>query len=190
MERAIYEKLWENTIYPKIEEMLSDNDIIFVGGQIKEKIWLTYEKYKNSVHTYMHNPNGRIDRHKVASAMLYSIIVNKPFDLKILSASERVNSTAILANEILGFNVALAIVWSFIISEANEKSDRNRIEIFENRFIFPQCQHDSYEANIYKMLYYARLNKNYDIFAFANILFLIEAYTEFVRKTELERRVF
>ena len=185
MERTTYERIWEKSIRPKINRMLAvDNDIVFIEGQVKEKIWLTYEEYKNRVHSYMHNPDGRIDRHKVASVMLYSIIINSPFEVK-LPAKREVNSSAYLANETLGFHAALAIVWSFIIEDANIKSDKNRIEIFKNGFIFPKCQHDSYEANIYKMLHYSKHNNCYDIFAFAHILFLLEAYTEFVKKTEL-----
>ena len=81
MELATYDYLWANSIKPKIDRMLSsDDDIFFVEGQVKEKIWLTYEDYKNKVHTYMLDPDGRIDRHKVASVLLYSIIANKPFE--------------------------------------------------------------------------------------------------------------
>jgi hypothetical protein len=186
MDLAAYERIWEKSIKPKIERMLlADNDIVFTEGQVKQKIWLTYEDCKNRVHSYMHNPDGLIDRHKVASVMLFSIIHNKPFELKLLSNKQEVNSSALLANEILGFNTALAIVWSFIIEDANKKSDKTKIEIFKKGFVFPRCQHDSYEATIYKMLYYSKYNNCYDIFAFAQILFLIEAYTEFVNKTEL-----
>ena len=69
------------------------------------------------------------------------------------------------------------------------KGDKNKTEIYKNGFVFPECQHDSYEGHIFKMLYYAKLNERYDIFAFAHILFLIEAYTEFVKKTELINKV-
>jgi len=185
MERAIYERIWRNSIKPKIDRMLLvDDDIIFNEGQFKEKIWLTYEDYKNRVHSYLYDPDGRIDRHKAASVMLYSIIINSPFEVK-LPAKREVNSSAYIANETLGFNTALAIVLSFILQDANDKSDKTKLEIFKNGFVFPKCQHDSYEANIYKMLYYSKHNSCYDIFAFANILFLIEAYTEYIRKTEL-----
>jgi len=190
MDFTIYEKIWKDSIKPQIERMLSnDDDILFKEEQTKEKIWLTYEDYKNKVHTYMYNPDGRIDRHKVASVMLFSIILNKPFEVKLLPGKREVNNSALLANEILGFNTALAIVWSFIMEEANEKSDKNKIDIFKNGFVFPECQHDSYEANIYKMLYYSNINQRYDIFAFAHILFLIEAYTEFVKKTEIAGKI-
>ena len=190
MERATYDSLWSNSIMPIIDEMLSKNtDIYFVGGQVKEKIWLTYEDFKNRVHSYMQNPEGRIDRHKIASVMLYSIIVNKPLELKLMPVKRNVKSETLVANEILGFNTALAIVRSFILGEAEELADKQKIEIFRNGFVFPECTHDKYEATIFKMLYYAKLNKNYDIFAFAHILFLIEAYTEFVKKTELAGKI-
>jgi hypothetical protein len=190
VDRAIYEKIWEKSIKPKIDRMLlADDDIFFIGGQVKEKIWLTYEDYKNKVHSYMQDPDGRIDRHKVASVMLYSIIINKPFEVKILPIKQELRSSAILANEILGFHTALAIVWSFIIGDANERSDKNKIEIFKKGFVFPECQHESYRASIYKMLYYSGLNQRYDVFAFAHILFLIEAYTELVKKIELAGKV-
>ena len=186
MDKTIYEKLWVQSIRPKIDRMLlSDDSIFFIDGQVKEKIWLTYEDYKNKVHTYMHYPDGRIDRHKVASVMLYSIIANKPFEIKIFPTKENVRSSALLANEILAVHVAFAILQSFILQDALNKSDKMQFEIFKTGFIFPECQHDNYPTHIYKMLYYAKYNNHYDIFAFSHILFLIEAYTKLVRKTEL-----
>jgi len=191
MDFATYENLWANCIKPKIDRMREeDDDIYFIEGQVKEKIWKTYESYKNDIHTYMYNPNGRIDRHKVASIMLYSIIINKPFELKYLHESKDVKISSLLANEMLSFNTAVGIVLSFIEADANEKSDRQRIEIFKDGFIYPKCQHDSYETNIFKMLYYAKYNNRYDVFAFSHVLFLIEAYTEQIRKTELIGKVF
>ncbi|MCL2440551.1 MAG: hypothetical protein FWD14_02305 [Treponema sp.] len=191
MEYTKYEQeIWNKIINPKIVRMTSeDEDLLFIGTHVKEKIWLTYEKYKNSVHTYMHNPDGRIDRHKVASVMLFSIITNKPFDVKFLHGNQNLKGSTILANEILGFNSAISIVWSFIMSEAEQTSNSNKIELFKNNFVFPVCEHDTYEANVFKMLYYAKHNDCYDIFAFSHVLFYIEAYTELVRKNELLGRV-
>ena len=189
MDKVVYESLWDLSFKPKIDRMLtSDDGIFFVEGQIKEKIWLTYEECKTTIHTYMHNPDGRIDRHKVASVMLYSILKNKPFELILSPSKHEVKSSSFLANEILGFHAALAIVWSFIITDANEKSDKIRIEIFKDKFILPKCQYDDYQTHVYKMLYYAKYNNHYDIFAFSHILFFIEAYTELKRRTELAEK--
>lgn len=190
MEFAFYEKMWSDSIKPKIDRMIADDDdLLFTEGQIKEKIWYTYEDYKNKVHTYMRNPDGRIDRHKIASVMLYSIIANKPFELKYLHNKKEIKVSSTLANEILGFNVALDIVWYFIITEANQKPDNNKKEYFRNGFSFPECQHENYPTHIFKMLYYSKLNGNYDIFAFSHVLFLIEAYTELKQKNELIGRL-
>jgi hypothetical protein len=181
-----YEEIWEKSIKPKIERMLSyDDDLFFTGGQIKENIWLAYENFKNKVHTYMQDPDGRIDRHKVASAMLYSIIANKPFEVKFLPLNRKLNGYTLLANETLGLHAALAIVKSFLLTDANEKCDKIKIEIFKDDFIFPECEYDDYPTHIYQMLHYAKYNNHYDIFAFSHILFLIEAYTELKRRTEL-----
>jgi hypothetical protein len=190
MDKTKYDEIWERSIGPKIKRMLSkDNDILFVGGQIKEKIWLAYEQCKNNVHTYMHNPDGRIDRHKVASVMLYSIIANSPFELKLLPLKQEVRGSSRQANEILGFHAALAIVLSFLFTDATEKSDKTKFEIFKNGFIFPECEYEDYPTHIYKMLYYAKYNNKYDIFAFSHVLFFIEAYTELKRRTELAGKV-
>jgi len=186
VEFTTYEKLWDNCIKPKIDKMLEDDDdLLYNRVQVKEKIWYTYEDYKNKVHTYMHNPDGLIDRHKIASVMLYSIIVNKPFELKYLHNKKELKVSTILANEILGFNVALDIIWYFIMEEANQESSYNRIDIFRNGFVFPECRHEKYEIHVYRTLYYAKLNDRYDIFSLSHILFFIEAYTELERKTAL-----
>jgi len=186
MDLLTYEKIWANCIKPKIDRMkAADDDIFFVDGQVKEKIWRTYESCKNDIHTYMFDPNGRIDRHKVASIMLYSIIINNPFELKYLHDKKTIKIASFMANEILAFNTAVGIVLSFIETDAIEKSDKIKIEIFKDGFIYPVCQHDSYEANVFKMLYYAKYNNRYDVFAFSHVLFLIEAYTELVMKNKL-----
>ncbi|MCL2155590.1 MAG: hypothetical protein FWH53_08005 [Leptospirales bacterium] len=190
MDLITYEKIWNASVKPKIDRMLSsDDDIFFIGEQVKYKIWQTYEDYKNKVHSYMRNPDGRIDRHKIASVMLYSVIVNKPFDLRVLSSNQQIRGSSFLANEILGFNTAMAIVLSFLLEEANKKSDKIKIEIFKKGFIFPECQYDDYPTHVWKMLYYAKYNNHYDIFAFSHVLFLIEAYTELKRRRELAEKV-
>ena len=130
----------------------------------------------------MQDPDGRIDRHKVASIMLYSIIANKPLEVKILPLNQTVSGFSMLANETLAVNTALAIVHSFILTDATQKSDTIKYEIFEKGFIFPQCQHEDYLTHLYKMLYYAKYNQHYDIFAFSHVLFLIEAYMEHASK--------
>jgi len=186
MELAIYEEVWSKCIKPKIDSMLSeDNDIFLNGGPIKEKIWQTYQKCRNSVHTYMYDPDGLIDRHKVAAVMMYSIIVNKPLGLKFLHVEQLAKGSSLLANETLGFYTALSIVRSFILSDAREVSNGKKIEIFINGFIFPVCRHEDYLSNVYKMLYYSNLNECYDIFALSHVLFLIEVYTESEMKNKL-----
>jgi len=62
MDFVTYEnQVWNIIIKPNIDRMLAnDDDILFSGVQIKEKIWLSYEHYKNTVHTYMHNPESLI----------------------------------------------------------------------------------------------------------------------------------
>jgi hypothetical protein len=190
MDKVEYEKIWNIIIYPKITRMTLINDeILFIEGQIKEKIWLTYEKCKNTIHTYMHNPDGRIDRHKIASIMLYSIIINKPFELKLLPTKEAIKSESLLANEILAFEVAITIVWNFIMQDAINNNDNIKSEIFKSGFIFPECKHDDYVTHIYKMLYYAKYNNKYDVFAFSHILFFIEVYTETIMKMNLTNKI-
>ena len=121
--------------------------------------------------------------------MLYSIAKNRPLEVKFLSDKQRTRGSTLSANEILGVNTAFAIVWCFIFDEATEKSDKTRLEIFQDGFALPKCQHGSYEVHIYKMLHYSKFNGYYDIFAFAHILFLIESYTELTRKMELAGRL-
>jgi hypothetical protein len=123
MELAVYEKLWACCIKPQIDRMLSaDADIIFTEGQVKEKIGLTYEDYKNRVHTFMRDPDGRIDRHKVASVMLYSIIINKPLEVRVLPASREVNSTALLSAVMNQIYIKCFIIQKLIIAMTYSRS--------------------------------------------------------------------
>ena len=185
MEIDTYNLIWKNSIFPKVQKVLDyQKDVYYVGDHVKDKIWLSYEEIKNKVHTYMYNPNGRIDRHKIAAALTSAILNNKPFDIVLRNNDQEVSSQAILANEILAFNSALAVVFCFIIQKAKDDNDNISLKIFEKGFIFPKCEHGEYETHIFKMLYYSKYNQKFDFFTFSNLLFMIEEYTKVVKKTE------
>ncbi|HCL58004.1 MAG TPA: hypothetical protein DHW82_13495 [Spirochaetia bacterium] len=97
--------------------------------------------------------------------MTYSIISIKPFK-KIKEKGESFDSRC--ANEFLGFLIGLDIVNSF----------REKDGIFTTLNIALPEKEETYLIETIKTIYYSEIENNYDIFAFANIYFMIEKYSE------------
>lgn len=174
MTRAKFTEIWDKIIKPKVEEVQNSPhvNLNYRISLLKEKIFERYHQLNPIIHTYLPDPSGRIDRHKIASAFIQVIMELKPFSIDI-GDEERLAVKYRLVNEILAFYVGISIVYSFIMEDA----DSNR-KIFEKGFLFPKCPHGDYLMYIYENLYYAfSINENFDLFTFANLLFLIEEYT-------------
>lgn len=120
-----------------------------------------------------------LDRHKVASCMIYAILKSKPF--KVNRMVRNLPEKILLANEYLAFFVALNIVEMYKLDEMRDKGVESNYQI-----IIPRTYHEddeennTYESNFCKSLYYLSMEniKRYDVFAYADILFLLEKYTD------------
>ena len=120
-----------------------------------------------------------LDRHKVASCMIYAILKANP--LKVDRMVRNLPEKVLLANEYLAFFVALNIIEMYKLDEMREKGVESSYQI-----IIPKTYHEddeennTYEGNFCKSLYYLSMENinKYDVFAYADILFLLEKYTD------------
>lgn len=90
MTRIKYGEIWSEIINPAINKIVKNKDIrlIYDINVLKEKLYEEYEKIKSTVHTYMADPQGKIDRHKIASCFILVIRNVRPFELIIKSSNK------------------------------------------------------------------------------------------------------
>lgn len=175
-----FKNISENIILKYIDEILTSDTIgclIFRKNRI-HKVYIYYERKRLSIHSQcMQNPTELIDRHKIGSIMLYSILRANIFKVDYLK--KEIPDYLYFANEHLAFYVALNIVEMF-------KREEIDYEFHENyTLFFPKTYHVSKDHDNPTFLYNTCLGlsliknlKYFDIFAYSTILFQLEKYTD------------
>lgn len=146
------------------------------------RMWLAYyfyESYRKTVRKlYMGQEENPMDRHKIASIMMISLLKARP--IKVNRRIGRLSLPLLLANEFLAFYCGLNVVELY-------KSDQLGTEY---SLILPPTYIEgegdtSYIENVCKALFYSRRFSVNDVFSYANIYFLLEKYTN--TKTGLDK---
>jgi len=181
MTKEKFDGLWKNGFERKIDEIKSCcSDKILFDENRKEFIFEKYSNIRDFIkERYMKNKDGLLDRHKVAAIMMKAILIVEPFQLskkdngEILD-TEEIPILAWFANEVFAIYCANVIVSSFLINEEDTKMK----DVYKKGLVIPDCRNeDSYLLQLAKELYYNKVEGHFDVFAFANILFLLEQYT-------------
>lgn len=140
----------------------------------KKKIYVNYQRKRDEIkNNYMEPPAKALDRHKVASCMLYAVLKSRVF--RINKIKKKLPYYILMANEYLAVYVAINIIEQYKRDELGKDS--------EYKIVFPETYHENkeevcpYLSNLCKGLYY--LNpKHIDIFAYSTIFFFMERYTD------------
>lgn len=177
MKKSTYNELWDNGIKCMAERMVRENaGRMTFDEQSKDVIFEEYCKLRDYTKlSYMRDPKGLLDRHKVCTCMILAICKMKP--LQYSEGSYRNEDGYIMkniSNENLAITVGLSLLANFINSASEEKC-----EWLKGGFVFPKTERDStYEQLLCLMLNYDVKDNHYSILAVSNILFLIEEYTK------------
>lgn len=183
MTKECFQRLYSKIIYPFIEELMDfdkesgSNCLNFKEAKVGH-IFRNYENKRKAIRRFfMELENKPMDRHKIGSVLMYSILKSRVFEITKL-AKQTLPHKLLMANEYLAVSVAISVIESYRINEAGYKDEAD----FEKcRLIMPNTLHtessDTYIDNLCKALYYLRNSKEFDIFAYANIFFLLEVYT-------------
>lgn len=173
MKKETYEILWKDGIKAKSEQIVNDNagKVVF-DSEAKERIFKEYSKLRDYTKiSFMRNPDGLLDRHKVCACLILAIVKSKPL---VYEDNDDNFGMKCIFNENLAMTVGLSLLYNFIIS-----SDQNNENWLKKGFCFPNTIRDaSYQELLCLMLYYDIKNNQYSILALSNILFMIEAYTK------------
>lgn len=157
----------------------------------EKAIFRNYQKKRDYIkYNYMSKKNPiALDRHKVASCMVYAILKANPFKINmwIPNLPEKV----VLANEYLAFFVALNIMEMYKndeISDLNHQRIDNGLDELNEKYqiIVPKTYHEvnnpenTYESNLCKAWYYIKIDniEKFDVLAYANVFFLLQKYTD------------
>lgn len=159
-----------------------------VSRRAKSRVYRYYQNKRDELRrVYMKSSSQPLDRHKVASCMLYAILRAKVIRVNRWKAD--LPDFLLMANEHLAISIALNIVELYRFNDYAKMHDEcvdmrhaDNIEI-----VLPKTYHETAEdstsfctfmCNMCKSLYYVKKIKFFDVFAYANILFQLEKYTD------------
>lgn len=182
MKKETFDTLWNNGIKPKSKEIVNNNvGIVTFDTASYERIFCEYNKLKDFAKiSYMRDPDGLLDRHKVCACLIIAIIKSKPL---VYDENEDVFGMKKIFNENLAITIGLSLLYNFI-SDADEGKNK---EWLKDGFEFPVSKRDStYQELLCLMLHYDVMNNQYSILAVSNILYLIEEYTKLSRTLKHE----
>lgn len=147
----------------------------------QDAMYEKYESWRELAHDHMLHKHmgllGRIDRHKVAAALMLSILGSPPL---AYGEGAEINVLSVyLANEVLAFRVGLHVVTEFLKAEARAKGDTETLFVLRRPFVFPPVAPDAddYRLQTYRALYRLREACHFQsLLLLSNLLFMLEAY--------------
>lgn len=198
MKKKDFYEFYNNVIQKYIDEFLDEdkrsgyNCLTFRKNKVRN-IYIYYEKKRLEIRKYFMNLESKpMDRHKIAAVMMYSILKSKV--IKVNKFIPNLPSVLLMANEYLAFIVALGIIESYRKDQFKDNSKNNNCYMLNlptpyhgvSNHNASDCNNDIYITNTCKSLYYLTNWRKFDIFAYSNILFLLEKYTDLYNKRTID----
>ena len=189
MDRDCFQNICSQVIDKYVEELLKIdqefgcNCLRFRRGRIK-RIYRYYEAKRITIRKYfMHLENKPMDRHKIGAVLMYAVLKAR---LIHVGKQDRMclPEQLLMANQYLALYVALNVVELYKLDDIGWSGDGVPKNRNDWRLRLPPTFHGSdgseneYISNACKALYYINDPNRLDIFAYSNILFLLEIYTD------------
>jgi len=187
-----FNQIWEKVIVRQANKLLKEaqsNDLKFDESK-KESIRKRYDEINEALHKPMKNPDGKIDRHKVAAALAAAIILEAPFDSPLLYGSDATESRIgdpqfvradFLPNEFLAIIVSIFVVLDFLLEIGNTRTKKQ----FQKGVYYPRCEHGKYIQHLSSAFHMAFRKESFDPFMYSHVLFLLEKYTELYKTSKM-----
>lgn len=182
----------DNVIKKYCDEILKEDEgthCLKFSEKKLNNIYVYYEQKRVEVKKYyMQDANKILDRHKIASCMLYAILKSRVF--KINRLIPNIPTRLLLANEYLAFYVAINIVEMFKRTEKEYPFYENYLLIFPKTYhIHPDFKENTFLFNTCSGLSSIKNLKYFDIIAYSTILFQIEKYTDTILEYENAKNI-
>lgn len=196
MDRQCFQDIWKDVISKYVDEIesideLSGYNCLKFRKYKVNRIYHYYEKKRLEIRRYFMNLESKpMDRHKIGAVLIYAILRSNLFQIK-KRAKCSLPEQLLMANQYLALYVGLSVVESYKRDDyISTHKELPQEDIDKQRssweLILPHTYHgDSAGAYIHttcKALYYNTRSANFDVFAYANILFLLERYTDTVKE--------
>lgn len=179
-----YNELISGIIKPIGDEFCSEYNDIFWRDGWEKLVSTEYERNRKVIksmmrHTVTGNADGRIDRHKVGTALLLAILKTSPLATKIdyLSTKEGAEIAQYFRNEILAFKSAQQLITQFSLKEALDDNNQVHVDYLSKDFDYPvSTDNEDYEQQLYKALYYTKNESTFNMLIMSNLFFVLEQY--------------
>lgn len=182
-----FDRIWNEVVIPLLNKSVSTYNVKNKNLSIC-KIFckkLFFKNKKNFIEKYMYWDTDKIDKHKIASCFMKSILLIKPIRIpfinklkirfKPLEYSNPIDKT-LLINEYLSLSVAITIIEGYITTNYNENFCQHPLN---HPIYFPDPFPDgdeNYIKDICIDLHYTKAYK-FNTITYANIFFLLEKYS-------------
>lgn len=182
LDKESYCQIWDKLINPTIQDYMIRFADISVAHNAFDAIWKKYVFFnKHCKDSYMEDPTGKLDRHKVCACYMYAIISANVLGCKLAESDTEQSYLAL--NENLAITVGMSLLRAFILSSIESSTDLTETEKqqlserIENGIVFPECNHGIYRNNFVAELHYTHEENRYNILSLANVLFLLEIHS-------------
>lgn len=165
---------------------IADNVVRMVGNALSKKynlawntgwedrLYSSYETERLHIRKTMGLDKSlgehRIDRHKIASALAFSILDTKP----LIALGLNPSPGARMANETLAIHCSSMIVMHFVEQRLSEIRPDEREKLRGKTFSYPQAHEGPYILHLAKALRQAQQHY-FDVYLVANIFFVLES---------------
>lgn len=180
MERSVFDRFKNEVILTYCAELKREDTqgALRFNEKAIDKVYIFYQKKRDLLRkNYMAKGTEALDRHKVASCFIYAILKAKI--IKVNRLIPDLPQKILMANQYLAFYVAMNIIDMY-------KRDED-IKYKDFKLVAPKTYHEDLRPNINCFihntcigLYHIKDINNFDIFAYATIMFQMEKYTDTV----------
>ncbi len=191
MTRDKFHEIWTKSVTPRSEllcKVIGDDSISF-HPESETHIRIHYQKTRQTSKGLLIKAVGKadaenlLDRHKVASMIMYSIVVLRPLRLRRGQSS----FCARYANEFLGLICGLDIIKTFMHKDGINPPLLQTPSTSPENYIMQtpsEKKPESYIMQTLRCIWFAKERNCFDIFSFANIFFFIEKYSFIAQSKE------
>ena len=165
--------MWRNVFLPHAENLTKNIVGIEIAFDVNKKreLYQAYQENRNKFRENKRDQANLIDRHKIASALVHSILTVAPYPL--FSGPDYTYAQR-CANEIFALYISLQVLRNFNMTIAKDETSR---VIFQHKYIFPETSNgEDYTNHLIKTFRQIRINGEDSLSALAHCFFFIEKF--------------
>ncbi len=182
MKKDKFDELWDYVVLSIFDDMNVDGTLT-LKRNARKRVYSQYQKEKTFVKTnYMIDEDTHLDRHKIASCVLYAIMKVYPVHVKMsviwktYKKKEKLDKEYQLLNEYLSLYTAFSIIESFRQYGIDHQDEEYPTKGFvRNKISMPDTSNGKdYLYNTCLDLYFSKQRHKINVLTLSNVFFLLE----------------